>query len=117
MIYLQKEHEQFEDTKRRFEAAFVTTLERMLNTYRAKGESRDVDSPIHHRMSPGLMLGLLQAKSRRLDSIMSRPGWEQEPSNLEKLIEESGDVATYASYISALCLMLLKENQPKKEVK
>jgi len=88
----------------------------MLKTYRAKGESRDVGSPIHHRMSPEQILGLVQAKARRLDSTMSRPGWEREATELEKLIEESGDIATYASYISALCLMLLKENQPKKEV-
>lgn len=109
MIYLQSEHKSFAETKLQFSEAYIAHLERMLETYRRKGETRDVGAPIHHRMSPEQMLGLIQAKGRRVDSLLSQPGWEHNGDDLDKIAEECLDQANYALYIASIASLLLKE--------
>jgi len=106
MIYTKKEQEQFKLTKARFAKLFTGLLETMLATYERKGQKRDVGSPIHHRQSPSTMLAIAQAKTRRIESILSQPAWEREKSMREAVIEECVDAANYMLYIGALCLLL-----------
>ena len=108
MLYLKKEKEQFEETKAAFTKAYGELLQRMAAVADSKGEDRDTGSPIHHRMSPHDMLAILQAKSRRVESILSVSGWEKS-DQLSKVIEESVDIANYCLFIAALCSLLRKE--------
>jgi len=110
MIYLQQEIQQFIQTKQLFETDYISLLEQMLDTYKNKGAIRDTTSPIHHRMSPMQMLGLLQAKSRRVDSILSEPNWEKQLGLLDKVIEECCDIANYALFTATLCSLLKGES-------
>lgn len=111
MIYLDSENQQFTKTKQQFEMAYIAHLERMLETYRQKGATRDIGSPIHHRHSPEQMLGVIQAKGHRIDSLFSGGDWQYQSDVLDKVIEECIDQANYALYIAALCSMLLKETE------
>lgn len=109
MIYLKREREQFEDTKAAFTKAYGALLQRMAAVADSKGEDRDTGSPIHHRMSPHDMLAILQAKSRRIESIMTTPGWSVDQTALAKVIEESVDIANYCLFVAALCSLLQDE--------
>lgn len=111
MIYLDSETREFTKTKQQFEEAYIAHLERMLETYRSKGASRDTGSPIHHRHSPEQMLGVIQAKGHRLDALFSGVGWQYQSDVLDKVVEECIDQANYALYIAALCSMLLEETK------
>lgn len=111
MIYLKGEKEAFELVKAEFEGEYTALLERMYSTFRKKGDTRDTGSPIHHRQSPISMLSIAQAKCRRIESILSRPGWEERRTSLEAVIEECVDVANYVLYLAALCSLLAKEEQ------
>ena len=109
MIYLGSEKAEFSRTKAEFNGAYKHLLQEMYNVYEAKGETRDTQTPIHHRMAPVTMIALAQAKLRRVETIVSQPDWENDKTLCEKVIEECGDVANYSLYVAALCLMLLKE--------
>lgn len=109
MIYLQSEEREFKRTRTDFEGAFRFILESMFRTFQEKGAVRDVGSPIHHRQSPHQQLGIAQAKCRRLESLMSVPGWEQDQTALGLIMEECCDAANYLGFIGALCSMLLVE--------
>lgn len=111
MIYLQREETEFTKTKKEFEEQFYALLERMLSTFKAKGETRDTGSPIHHRMSPATMIALAQAKMRRIETIISTVDWENDINLRSKVIEECGDVANYNLFVAALCLLLAKETK------
>ena len=111
MIYLKAEKQAFKVVKERFNAAYLALLEKMYEVSKAKGEVRDVGSPIHHRMSPISMLTLAQAKCRRIESLLSQPGWETKQERLEKTIEECTDIANYALFIAALCSLLAAETE------
>lgn len=118
VIYLKREREEFERTKKEFEAAYIEILDEMLHIYAEKGRTRDLSSPLHHRLSPGSMISLIQAKCRRTESILSRPGWELDLGLLVKMREECWDIANYAAYTAALCSMLraeLREHGAKNE--
>ena len=109
MIYLEREKAEFTKTKEVFEKEYTALLERMFNTFKEKGKTRDAGSPLHHRQSPIGMLSLAQAKCRRVESILSIDDWESQ--RLADLIEECTDVANYVLYIAALCQMLKKESK------
>lgn len=109
MIYLDSENQQFTKTKQQFEMAYIAHLERMLEVYRERGKTRDIGSPIHHRQPPEYMLGVIQAKSRRVDSFFSIEDWQSNGDVLDDVIEECIDQANYAVYIASLCSLLLKE--------
>jgi len=109
MIYLKAEREQFERTKKAFADAFKGILEGMWKTFEGKAKVRDVGSPIHHRQSPQEQVGMAKAKCRRLESIMSEDGWEDDPKALALVIEECGDAANYLTFVAALCSLLLAE--------
>jgi len=104
MIYLQREKEEFARTKEEFEGAYETLLNRMFNTFKKKGETRDTGSPLHHRQSPVGCLSVAQAKCRRIESLLSFEGWET--SLLPDIVEECVDAANYLLYIATLCRML-----------
>ena len=110
MIYLQSEIAAFEQVKAEFADEYTALLERMYSTFRKKGDTRDTGSPIHHRQSPESMLSIAQAKCRRIESILSRPEWEERRTSLEDVIEECVDVANYVLYLASVC-SLLKEEQ------
>jgi hypothetical protein len=109
MIYLQHEEAEFTKTKEVFEDAYRALLEKMFNTFKEKGKTRDVGSPLHHRQSPTGMLSIAQAKCRRTESILSMDGWELNSKRLADIIEECVDASNYLLYIAALCRMLEKE--------
>jgi hypothetical protein len=109
VIYLEREKVEFTRTKQVFEDAYAALLEKMYDTFKEKGRTRDIGTPIHHRMSPAEMLGIAQAKGRRADSLLSVEGWELSSKHLASLVEESVDAANYLLYIAALCRMLQKE--------
>ena len=112
MIYLQKEREAFAETLEEFEATYIKLLENLLEVFRHKAATRDSETPIHHRMSPQTMLSLAQAKTRRVETLMSgHVIWWEEEGLLDKIIEECGDIANYSLYIAALCVMLKGEEQ------
>ena len=111
MIYLQKEREAFAETLEEFEATYIKLLENLLSVFQHRAATRDTDTPIHHRMSPQSMLALAQAKTRRVETLLSSQGTFEEPGRLVKVIEECGDIANYCLYISALCSMLKREGQ------
>lgn len=111
MIYLQKEREAFAETLEEFEATYIKLLENLLEVYRHKAATRDAATPIHHRMSPQTMLALAQAKTRRVETLLSSSGTFEEAGRLVKVIEECGDIANYCLYISALCSMLKREKK------
>jgi len=111
MIYLKAEKHAFEVVKERFNKVYVALLEKMYEISKEKGKVRDVGSPIHHRMSPISMLTLAQAKCRRIESLLSQPGWETKQERLEKVVEECTDIANYALFIAALCSLLLTETE------
>ena len=111
MIYLKAEKHAFEVVKERFNKAYLALLETMFKVFEEKGKVRDAGSPIHHRMSPVSMLTLIQAKGRRIESLLSEPEWETKQDYLEKVVEECTDVANYALYIAALCSILLSETE------
>lgn len=110
MIFLEKEKVAFTETKAEFTAAYTTLLERMFDTFKEKGKTRDVGSPLHHRQSPFGMLSIAQAKCRRVESILSRPEWEAHPTLLKDITEECVDAANYVLYIAALCSLLGEES-------
>lgn len=109
MIYLKKEREQFEETKKAFGEAYAALLREMATVAEAKGADRDTGSPIHHRMQPSAMLAIVQAKSRRIETLISASGWQDEPEVLSKVLEECTDIANYSLYLGALCVLLAKE--------
>lgn len=109
MIYLKREESEFTLTKRQFEDAYATLLERMFNTFKEKGKTRDTGSPLHHRQSPEGMLSIAQAKCRRIESILSADLWELNGKRLADIIEECVDASNYLLYIATLCRMLEKE--------
>lgn len=109
MIYLERERKAFEETKREFEAAFTAALEDIFTRFKSKGALRDAGSPIHHRQTPSFQLGVIQAKCHRVNAALEQPGWEHDAKLRAVVIEEAGDIANYALYIAALCLMLDKE--------
>lgn len=111
MIYLQSEEVVFDQVKAAFAHRYTQLLQKMLDTFEKKGETRDTGSPIHHRQSPYSMLGVAQSKGRRIESILSRPGWEKDRNLLEGVIEECVDIANYVTYVAALCVLLLEEEQ------
>lgn len=111
MIYLQSEIAAFEQVKAEFAHQYTQLLQRMLDTFERKGETRDTGSPIHHRMPLTTMIALAQAKCRRIESILSRPGWEERPTYLEDVIEECVDVANYVLYLASLCSLLEEEQK------
>ena len=110
MIYLEREKADFEKTKTEFEEQYCILLQRMFDTFKAKGETRDIGAPIHHRMSPATMVALAQAKMRRIETLISAADWKEDDNLRNKVVEECGDVANYVLYIAALCKMLQKEN-------
>lgn len=102
MKYLNYEARQFEVTKEAFRERYVTLLNYMQKVFLAKGVTRDVNSPIHHRQSPQSMLALAQAKGRRVERLLET---EQYPA----VIEECVDIANYVLFIAALYKMLEAE--------
>ena len=111
MIYLQKEREAFAETLEEFEATYIKLLENLLSVYQHKAATRDSATPIHHRMSPQTMLALAQAKTRRVETLLSLQSTFEGTDRLVKVIEECGDIANYCLYISALCSMIKREEQ------
>jgi hypothetical protein len=111
MIYLDREKVEFARTKEEFEGAYLSLTNEMYTTFKAKGATRDTGAPIHHRMSPASMVALAQAKMRRIETLTSTAGWEENDGLLDKVVEECGDVANYNLFIAALCLMLQKEKK------
>ena len=111
MIYLDREWKAFDETQQEFSAAYQAELKRMFAVSSEKAQVRDRASPIHHRQAPAEQLGIAKAKCRRLETLMSRPDWSEEGPTLDKIREECGDAANYLMYISALCVMLQKEQQ------
>lgn len=111
MIYLKSENEKFNIVKEEFADEYSALLMRMYDTFIAKGKTRDAGSPIHHRQSPTSMLSIAQAKCRRVESILSRPGWEERQTALEDVIEECVDVANYVLYLASLCSLLEEEQR------
>ena len=111
MIYLQSETAAFEQVKADFTHQYTQLLHRMLDTFEKKGDVRDTGSPIHHRQSPNSMLSIAQAKCRRIESILSRPEWEERRTSLEDVIEECVDVANYVLYLASLCSLLEGEQK------
>lgn len=109
MIYLDREITEFERTKTEFEEVYSSLLQRMYDTFKEKGATRDTGAPIHHRSSPMQMLALAQAKMRRIETLISTGGWEEDVDLCSKIVEECGDVANYNLYIAALCLLLKGE--------
>lgn len=111
MVYLQSEKEAFEQVKEEFKYSYLALLGVMRDTFEAKGDIRDTGSPIHHRQPPNSMLSIAQAKCRRIEAIISRPGWEERQTSLEDVIEECVDVANYVLYLASLCSLLEKEQK------
>lgn len=111
MIYLKSEVAAFGQVKDEFKYSYIALLGVMRDTFEAKGKTRDTGSPIHHRQSPNSMLSIAQAKCRRVESILSRPGWEERPTQLEDVIEECVDIANYVLYLASLCLLLKDEQK------
>lgn len=111
MIYLKREEAAFALTKKEFEDAYDTLLNRMFETFKTKGATRDTGAPIHHRMSPATMIALAQAKMRRIETIISTANWEKDKNLLNKVVEECGDVANYNLFVAALCLLLRGKKQ------
>lgn len=109
MIYLQKEREAFAETLEEFEAAYIKLLEYLLEVYQHKGATRDTETPIHHRMSPQTMLALAQAKTRRVETLLSRQDTFEGTDRLDKVVEECVDIANYCLFIATFCSMLTKE--------
>lgn len=109
MIYLRREKEQFEGTKKAFGEAYAALLSEMATVAEAKGRTRDTGSPIHHRKSPSGMVSDIQSKSRRIESLISAHGWQDEPEALSKVVEECTDIANYSLFIAALAVLLGKE--------
>ena len=109
MIYTRSENREFRDTKTAFTGAYRFILEEMFRTYKAKGESRDVGSPIHHRQSPQHQMAMARMKGWRIESAMSVDGWEGDAKTLEMIMEECGDAANFLVFVAALCSMLLAE--------
>lgn len=111
MIYTQSERKQFAGTIKRFDFLYEALIKQMEYVYREKAEERDVDTPLHHRMSPLYMLSVIQAKCRRLDAMLTRPGWEEDEHLRDRVVEECIDAANYALYISAFC-WLIDDEEP-----
>lgn len=109
MIYLQREKAEFEKTKKEFTEEYTVLLERMFDTFKEKGKTRDTGSPLHHRQSPVGMLSIAQAKCRRTEALLSFEGWELSEKHLADIIEECVDAANYVLYIAVLCQMLRLE--------
>ena len=111
MIYLKSELAQFTETKEAFADAFRDALGSMWDTFQAKAKVRDVGSPIHHRYAPRRNLEVAQAKGRRIESLTSVQGWENDPKALASVLEECYDAANYLMFIAALCSMLQAEEE------
>lgn len=111
MIFLKSERDAFELVKAKFTDKYTELLQAMFDTSKEKGKIRDVNSPIHHRQSPISMLSIAQAKCRRIESILSRSGWEERQPRLEDVIEECVDIANYVLYLASLCSLLLEEER------
>lgn len=111
MIYLQRELEEFARTKEEFEEKYTELLQIMHDTFKEKGKTRDIGSPLHHRQSPIGMLSLAQAKCRRIQALLSLGERPWTGKHLADIIEECVDSANYVLYIAALCRMLRVEGQ------
>ena len=109
MIYLKAEKRAFEAVKERFGEAYIELLSKMHHTVAAKGEVRDTESPIHHRISPAGQLALAQAKCRRIEALLTKEGFATSHNLLDKTIEECTDAANYLLFIASLCTLLQAE--------
>jgi len=111
MIYLEREKAEFTKTKKEFEEAYLALTNEMYSTFKEKGKTRDVGSPLHHRQSPVGCLSIAQAKCRRIESLLSLDDWELDGKLLAGLVEECVDAANYVLYIAALSRMLQEERK------
>lgn len=109
MIYLEREQAEFTKTKAEFQDTYLGLTNEMYRVFKEKGATRDTGAPIHHRMSPASMVALAQAKMRRIETLTSTVGWEDNSDLLDKVVEECCDVANYNLFVAALCKMLQKE--------
>lgn len=113
MIYLKSEQEQFEKTKEAFRVKCVEMTRRASARVAERGKVSDLESPIHHRMSPEGMAHEVAKKATRIQVKQQPEGWAADPRILAGVVEECIDVINYARFLGALCLMLTEEQEPK----
>jgi hypothetical protein len=109
MMYLEREKDLFQKVQAAFWRYYQQAIEVMLRVAKERGERLDTETPPHHRMSPEGEVYEVRKKGRRLQEIISLPGWEKDPSKLAKVVEECVDVANYALFLAAFAQMLRSE--------
>ena len=110
MLYPKSVRERFLKEHEQFKMAYRAVLNRMGAIMRERGSIRDVNSPIYYRRDPGECLGLARNKLLRVDSLLTKlDPVDPDPKLLEEIVEECVDSSNYASFIAALCLIILDE--------
>jgi len=114
MLYLKAEKVMFGKVKAMFGEQYEELLAQMSNTFKEKGKTRDVNTPIHHRSSPQALATMAELKVSRLKSICGATDLDRSPELLARLVEESVDLANYALFLGATAAMVLKEKEMKR---
>jgi hypothetical protein len=101
--------------KNTFADSFRSVLSKMALIMVERGSKRDSDTPVFYRRTAEGNLSMAEGKIRRARTILGAID-RDDPSKelLEDLLEEVVDGANYLSFVAALCVYLLHEEEEEK---